>query len=124
MITEATICHDFDGLKMIQLFLSRFLFLLLVVVALLCRTMQRSFSSPVDYEKQVEWNTTLSLERLIERVGAFIHGIYVKLINESYFPFHRQRRNDLTKIYILASSCFSNIFHFKFVMRGQLLLAQ
>lgn len=34
--------------------------------------------------------TLLFLERLIERVGAFIHGIYVKLINESYFPFHRQ----------------------------------
>lgn len=36
-------------------------------------------SSPVDYEKRFEWNTTLSLERLIERVGAFIHGIYVKI---------------------------------------------
>lgn len=78
-------------------------------------------SSPFDYEKRLEWNTTLSLERLIERVGAFTYGIYVKLINESYFPFHRQRRNDLTEIHIGSQLLFEH-FPFKFVMRGQLLL--
>lgn len=122
VITDATLSLATDTM-MIHLFLSCCFFFPSLVDSKLMRW--SLVSGRVWRTTRVE-RTALSLERLIERVGAFIYGIYVKLINESYFPFHRQQDTRSSwwlyqNLYWLLVG-FRTFSHSKFVMRGQIVI--